>query len=118
MFRAFMEATCRVMDRDSTWWGMRRLKPAPDQPYNSWTLLLVWLACGLPTAVIVYGAAYLALTTVDPFGDDTSWLPRAAAWAAFVLQAIPQAFGCWLWNRRAARLNPSAFPYRRVGGAG
>jgi hypothetical protein len=112
MLRTLSNAPYLLLDHDATWWGIRRLRPAPDQPYTARTLLLVCLACGLPTSAIVYGAVYLALKAADPFGHNTSWLPRAAAWSMFVLNGLLQALGCWLWNWRAARLNPAAF--RRV----
>jgi hypothetical protein len=95
----------RTLDHDRSWWGIRHLKPAPGSPYRSTILLRVCLITGIPAAAIVYGAANLALKVLDTFGDDTNWLPRASAWAVFVLNGFAQSLGCWLWNRR--RRNPT-----------
>lgn len=117
MLRGLEDAACGLIERDICWWGMRRHRPRADRPYTSRLLLAVCLAYGLPLAAIVYAQCYAAallLRTVNPLADDTGWLPRGAAWAAFVLNALLNAITCWLWNRRAARLAPAA-ARRRVG---
>src|SRR3954463_1754796 len=104
MLRTLEDSLCRSMDRDTAWWGIRRLKPVPRGPYSSRTLLLVCLAIGTPLATIVYGAAYatsLLAASTNPLRDDTDWFLAAAAWASFVLNAVMQGIGCWEWNRRA-----------------
>lgn len=112
MLKALEDAACRLLDRDGAWWGIRRLKPAPDRPYRSGVLLLVCLAYGLPPAGVVYalGHAVAALASrANPLIDDAGWLPGATAWTAFVLNALGNGLSCWLWNRRAFRLNPGSF---------
>ena len=108
---------CRILDYDSSWWGIRRFKPAPDQPYSSSTLLLVCLVTGIPMAVLVYLVWYGVCIWGQHSGfDDTAWLPRSVAWGFFVLNMLIQAVGCWAWNKRCARLAPEVFRYghRRV----
>lgn len=104
---------CRVLDRESSWWGVSRFKPAPVQPYTSGTLLLVCLIQGVPLAAVVYLAWYGACAWGKiSLTDEREWLPRSMAWGFFVLNLLIQAVGCWAWNRRCFRLAPEAFRYR------
>jgi protein-S-isoprenylcysteine O-methyltransferase Ste14 len=102
---------CRLLDRDSSWWGLSRFKPAPVQPYTSGTLLLICLVTGVPMAAVVYLAWYGFCTWGHSVFDDSAWLPRSAAWVCFVLNMLIQAVGCWAWNKRCARLAPGVFRY-------
>jgi hypothetical protein len=49
---------CQSMDRDSSWWGLRRLRLATDRPYTSGLLLIVYLAYSLPLAALAWVGTY------------------------------------------------------------
>ena len=109
---AIVDGLYRTLDSDLSWWGVRRFKPAPDQPYTSRLLLFICLVYGLPAAALAWagGFAFAGLVhQLNPLADDREWLPAALAWGIFVYNALANGVCCWLWNRRAARLNPTGF---------
>jgi hypothetical protein len=121
MTRVFEDFLCWGLDRDSAWIGLRWLRPSPDRPYTSKTLLLVCLFTGLPLAAITYAAAYAAcyaVTQSTRLVDDSAWLPRGAAWLVIVVNLLLQGLSYWAWNRRARRTNPGAFRRVRAMGTG
>ena len=111
MMTTFEDWAYRILSRDDAWIGFRRLKPAPDGSYTSAVLLQVAAATGLVTAAILYAASWALLHAaahLHPLADPTTWVPRMAAWLGAVSQILVQAACMWLWNRRVARLHPSA----------
>lgn len=102
----------RSLDSDVAWWGLRRFRPARDRPYTSKLLLLVCLVYGLPLAGMAWAFGLGAATLfhrLNPLVDDRDWLPQALAGGLFVYNGLANGLGCWLWNRRAFQLDPSAF---------
>lgn len=113
MLRKIRDVICRSFDTDSAWWGLRRDKPASDRPFTSKVLFLVCLAYGVPVAGMVWAFATAAAELSyrrNPLVDLRDWLPRAAAWAAFVLLSLFSAIGAWCWNLRARSLIRSDLP--------
>ena len=116
MIRFIEDRVCHVLDRDDSWLGVRRLKPATDQPYTSPTLAMICLLYGALAAASGYGLGWLAaraVSSANPLRDDSAWLPRSMAWGIAVIFFLSQWTCMWLWNRRASRLNPSAFRHGR-----
>ena len=117
MLRRLEDGVCRLMDRDDSWLGVRRLRPATDRPFTALTLLGVCAVWGIPGAVVAYGLFWSlirAMAPLMPLRDDSTWFPRMAAWFVFVAFAGTQCVGMWAWNRRAWRLDPEAFSRRRA----
>lgn len=90
-----------LADRRWTWPGLRRLRPAPDQPFHLRACLAV-VAVTVALALLA-GLGLKALLAQSPLGG--SWWPlRWAFWIGLLFGGYYAVLARLAWNRRAARL--------------
>lgn len=88
-----------LSDRNWTWWGLKRLRPAPDRNYP-WVALVVFPVL---TAAIVLLPVLLLARSVDL---HPAFFVMAGVWG-FTVSLVHRLFAALSWNQRAARLRRS-----------
>ena len=92
-----------LSDRNWTWWGLKRLRPAPERNYP-WIALVVFPVL---TAAIVLLPVLLLARAVDL---HPAFLVMAGVWG-FTVSLVHRLFAALSWNQRAARLRRSGEPW-------
>ena len=92
-----------LADRRWTWPGLRRCRPAPDQPFNLRACLAV-IAVSVALGMLAgLGLKALLAAAESPLGG--SWWPvRWGFWIGLLFGAYYAVLARLAWNRRAARL--------------
>jgi len=100
-----------LSDRNWTWLGLRRLRPAPDRPYP-WAALLIF-PCFTAALLVALMAGISTLVRIDSSSQE-SGIHVAFFWIigvfGFTASLVHRSFAGLSWNQRAARIRTSGQP--------
>ena len=92
----------KVMDWDSTWYGIGWHRPSRETTMTSRDVLLIATLTSLVLIVPILPVVWFVL---EPFmGDQAVWITALLGQSAVLINFSLQAISAGCWNERAARL--------------
>lgn len=105
-----------LSDRNWTWFGLRRLRPAPNQNYPWLALLIFPVLTGIFIGALAVGISWLMRNAGgDADAGFTSLIVIPLAVLGFTGSLVHRTFALLSWNQRAARIRTAGAGDERPG---